>query len=87
MNLGSYILLNVVIVFYWQSEIVLVYFMFVIILDNFIMLFDKFFYSEDLLLMLNQKGCNCYWLLFVWKNIVLEMIELGNMVLSGIILK
>ncbi|OCO53016.1 transposase [Escherichia coli] len=55
--------------------------------DNSITLFDKLFYSEDLLLTLNQKGCNRHWLLPAWKNIASEMIELGNTASPGTIPK
>ncbi|HGU3801810.1 TPA: IS4 family transposase, partial [Escherichia coli] len=55
--------------------------------DNSITLFDKLFYSEDLLLTLNQKGCNRHWLLPAWKNIASEMIELGNTASTGTIPK
>ena len=57
MNLGSHILLNAVTAPYRQSETVLAHSMLATIPDNSITLFDKLFYSEDLLLTLNQKGC------------------------------
>lgn len=76
MNLGSHILLNAVTAPYRQSETVLAHSMLATIPDNSITLFDKLFYSEDLLLTLNQKGCNRHWLLPAWKNIASEMIEL-----------
>ena len=43
--------------------------------DNSITLFDKLFYSADLLLTLNLQGCNCHWLLPTWKNIASETEE------------
>ncbi len=43
--------------------------------DNSITLFDKLFYSADLLLTLNLQGCNCHWLLPAWKNIASETEE------------
>lgn len=55
MNLGSHILLNAVTAPYRQSETVLAHSMLATIPDNSITLFDKLFYSEDLLLTLNQK--------------------------------
>ena len=84
MNLGSHILLNAVTAPYRQSETVLAHSMLATIPDNSITLFDKLFYSEDLLLTLNQKGCNRHWLLPAWKNIASEMIELGNLSLIHI---
>lgn len=87
MNLGSHILLNAVTAPYRQSETVLAHSMLATIPDNSITLFDKLFYSEDLLLTLNQKGCNRHWLLPAWKNIASEMIELGNTASPGTIPK
>ncbi len=87
MNLGSHILLNAVTAPYRQSETVLTHSMLATIPDNSITLFDKLFYSEDLLLTLNQKGCNRHWLLPAWKNIASEMIELGNTASPGTIPK
>ena len=49
MNLGSHILLNAVTAPYRQSETVLAHSMLATIPDNSITLFDKLFYSEDLL--------------------------------------
>ena len=53
----------------------LAYSMLATIPDNSITLFDKLFYSADLLLTLNQKGCNRHWLLPAWKNIASETEE------------
>lgn len=75
MNLGSHILLNAVTAPYRQSETVLALSMLATIPDNSITLFDKLFYSADLLLTLNQQGCNRHWLLPAWKNIASETEE------------
>ncbi len=56
MNLGSHILLNAVTAPYRRSETVLAHSMLTTIPDNSITLFDKLFYSVDLLLTLSQQG-------------------------------
>ena len=71
MNQGSHILLNVVIASYRWSETVLAHAMLAIIPDDAITLSDRLFYSADLLLTLNQQGCNRHWQLPAWKNIAL----------------
>ncbi|HAI0065390.1 TPA: IS4 family transposase [Escherichia coli] len=75
MNLGSHILLNAVTAPYRRSETVLAHSMLATIPDNSITLFDKLFYSADLLLTLSQQGCNRHWLLPAWKNIAAETEE------------
>lgn len=75
MNLGSHILLNAVTAPYRRSETVLAHSMLATIPDNSITLFDKLFYSADLLLTLSQLGCNRHWLLPAWKNIAAETEE------------
>lgn len=56
MNLGSHVLLDAMTAPYRRSEILLAQSMTTAIPNNFIMLFDKLFYSADLLLTLNQQG-------------------------------
>ncbi len=75
MNPGSHILLNAVTAPYRRSETVLAHSMLATIPDNSITLFDRLFYSADLLLTLNQQGCNRHWLLPTWKNIAAETEE------------
>lgn len=75
MNQGSHILLNAVTAPYRRSETVLAHSMLATIPDNSITLFDKLFYSADLLLTLSQLGCNRHWLLPAWKNIAAETEE------------
>lgn len=87
MNLGSHILLNAVTTPYQRSKTVLAHFMLATIPDNSITLFDKLFYSADLLLTQNQQGCNRHWLLPAWKNITTEMIVPGNTTSPGTLLK
>lgn len=56
MNLGSHILLDAATAPYRRCEILLAQSMTAAIPDNSITLFDKLFYSADLLLTLNQQG-------------------------------
>ncbi|OAT14615.1 transposase [Buttiauxella noackiae ATCC 51607] len=76
MNLGSHILLDAATAPYRRSEILLAQSMTSTIPDNSITLFDKLFYSADLLLTLNQQGTNRHWLLPARKNVVAETEEI-----------
>lgn len=75
MNLGSHVLLDAVTAPYRRSEILLAQPMTATIPDNSVTLFDKLFYSADLLLTLNQQGNNRHWLLPSRKNMVAETEE------------
>lgn len=75
MNLGSHILLDAATAPYRRSEILLAQSMTASIPDNSITLFDKLFYSADLLLTLGQQGSNRHWLLPARKNMVAETEE------------
>ncbi|MCS2161356.1 IS4 family transposase [Scandinavium sp. H11S7] len=75
MNLGSHVLLDAVTAPYRRSEILLAQSMTASIPDNSVTLFDKLFYSADLLVTLNQQGNNRHWLLPARKNRVAETEE------------
>ncbi|EAB5052354.1 IS4 family transposase, partial [Salmonella enterica] len=75
MNLGSHILLNAATAPFRRSEILLAQSMTASVPDNSVTLFDKLFYSADLLLTLNQQGNNRHWLLPARKNVVAETEE------------
>ena len=75
MNLGSHILLNAATAPFRRSEILLAQPMMASVPDNSVTLFDKLFYSADLLLTLNQQGNNRHWLLPARKNVVAETEE------------
>lgn len=75
MNLGSHIILDAATAPYRRSEILLAQSMMASVPDNSITLFDKLFYSADLLLTLNQQGSNRHWLLPARKNVVAETEE------------
>ena len=72
MNLGSHVLLDAATAPYRRSEILLAHAMLTTIPDNSITLFDRLFYSADLLLTLNQQGSNRHWLLPARKDMVAE---------------
>jgi hypothetical protein len=57
---------------YRRSAILLAHAMLTTIPDNSITLFDRLFYSADLLLTLNQQGSNRHWLLPARKDMVAE---------------
>lgn len=75
MNLGSHVLLDAVTAPYRRSEILLAQSLTASIPGNSVTLFDKLFYSADLLLTLNQQGNNRHWLLPARKNMVVETEE------------
>lgn len=75
MNLGSHILLDAATAPFRSSEILLAQSMTASVPDNSVTLFDKLFYSADLLLTLNQQGNNRHWLLPARKNVVAETEE------------
>lgn len=75
MNLGSHVLLDAVTAPYRRSEIALAQSLTSALPDNSVTLFDKLFYSADLLLMLNRQGNNRHWLLPARKNMVAETEE------------
>lgn len=75
MNLGSHVLLDAVTAPYRRSEILLAQSLTASIPDNSVTLFDKLFYSADLLVTLNQQGNNRHWLLPARKNMVAETEE------------
>ncbi|MCS2159510.1 IS4 family transposase [Scandinavium sp. H11S7] len=75
MNLGSHVLLDAVTAPYRRSEILLAQSLTASIPDNSVTLFDKLFYSADLLVTLNQQGNNRHWLLPARKNRVAETEE------------
>ncbi|EBM5320490.1 IS4 family transposase [Salmonella enterica] len=75
MNLGSHVLLDAVTAPYRRSEILLAQLLTASIPDNSVTLFDKLFYSADLLVTLNQQGNNRHWLLPARKNMVAETEE------------
>ncbi|HGK4844286.1 TPA: IS4 family transposase, partial [Kluyvera georgiana] len=58
-----------------RSEILLAQSMMASVPDNSVTLFDKLFYSADLLLTLNQQGNNRHWLLPARRNVVAETEE------------
>lgn len=72
MNLSSHILLDAVTAPYRRSETLLAHSMLATIPDNSITLFDKLFYSADLLLTLNRQGSNRHWLLPARKDMAAE---------------
>ena len=75
MNLGSHILLDAATAPYRRSEILMAQSMITALPDNSITLFDKLFYSAELLLTLNKQGHNRHWLLPARKNVVAETEE------------
>ena len=75
MNLGSHVLLNAATAPFRRSEILLAQSMMASVPDNSVTLFDKLFYSADLLLTLNQQGNNRHWLLPARRNVVAETEE------------
>ena len=75
MNLGSHVLLNAATAPFRRSEILLAQPMMASVPDNSVTLFDKLFYSADLLLTLNQQGNNRHWLLPARRNVVAETEE------------
>ncbi|HFS5874326.1 TPA: IS4 family transposase, partial [Citrobacter werkmanii] len=72
MNLGSHVLLDAATAPYRRSETLLAHSMLAALPDNSITLFDKLFYSADLLLTLNRQGSNRHWLLPARKDMAAE---------------
>ncbi|EBS7634002.1 IS4 family transposase, partial [Salmonella enterica] len=75
MNLGSHMLLDAATAPYRRSEILMAQSLTASIPDNSVTLFDKLFYSADLLLTLSRQGNNRHWLLPARKNMVAETEE------------
>lgn len=72
MNPGSHVLLDAATAPYRRSETLLAQAMPGSVPDNAITLFDKLFYSADLLLTLNRQGSHRHWLLPARKDMAAE---------------